>query len=138
MKLDISRVDVWSSPLQDKPGALAGKLNKLAEVGADLDFLLVRRTKRGQGVVYVAPIKGARQIHAAQREDFAKDSAMAVLRIEGLDRPGATAMISQSLAGAGVNISGVSTSSSGRKFISFVAFDGAADATRAQRALHKL
>ena len=135
MKLDISRVIVWSCKLADQPGALARKLNALTAAGANLDFLLVRRTQKGKGVVYVAPITGPRQIRAAHQVGLGKDGAIAVLRVSGSDRPGVGAAITETLAEAGLNIAGMSTTSSGRSFIAYVAFDSATDAARARRLL---
>lgn len=138
MAFKIERIDVWSSNLHDKPGALARKLTGLTEAGVDLDFLLCRRTSAHAGLVFVAPIKGARQIQAAKREKFERDNSVSVLRVEGPDKPGTSAMISQRLAEAGINIAGVSTTGTGRKFVAYLAFDDTDDAARALRLLHKL
>lgn len=135
MKLDISRVIVWSCKLMDKPGTLAKKLNALTNAGANLDFLLVRRTQKGKGVVYVAPVAGPRQTRAAGQAGFAKDGAIAVLRVSGADRPGVGAAITETLGEAGLNIAGMSTTSSGRSFIAYVAFDSATEAAQARRLL---
>ncbi len=44
MELMVEREDVWIASLEDKPGALAAKLAALADAGADLDFVIARRS----------------------------------------------------------------------------------------------
>ena len=138
MKLELSRIDVWSSDLADRPGSLARKLEELAAAGADLEFLLCRRTKAKAGMVYVAPVKGAKQIQAAKKAGFVKDVGMALLRVVGPDKVGMSALISETLADAGINIAGVSTTGVGKRFVSYLAFDCVEEASRAQRVLNKL
>jgi len=138
MDLEIARIDVWSSALRDKPGTLAAKLEEMAQAGANLELLLCRRTRPKAGMVYVAPIKGRKQMEAARAAGFAKDEAMAVLRVEGPNKPGMSALISETLADGGVNIAGVSTTSAGKRFISYLAFDTSSDVARAQRVLQRL
>ena len=41
--MKIERTDVWAAELEDKPGALARKLNALADAGADVEFVIARR-----------------------------------------------------------------------------------------------
>ena len=139
MKLDVSRVEVWSAKLQDKPGMLASKLEALTQAGVNMDFLLCRRTKAHAGTVYVAPIHGPKQCAAAKKADFVRDDEVSVIRVVGPDKPGMSAAISHQLALAGVNIAGVSTTSStGKKFIAYLAFDGTGDAALAKKALSKM
>ncbi len=138
MKLEITPVTVWSSKLQDKPGALATKLEQLTDAGANLDFLLCRRTTAHAGQVYVAPLKGSKQIQAAKRAGFVQDADVCVLRVEGMDKPGVGSLITQSLADAGVNIAGMSTTSAGRHFIAYVAFDCKTESGAARRVLQGL
>ena len=60
MKLKVNRSDVWAATIEDKPGGLANKLEALAKVGANLEFVLARRTPErgpGQGVVFLTPLK---------------------------------------------------------------------------------
>jgi len=78
MKMDISRVNVWASPIKDEPGALAKKFEALAFAGANLEFIIARRTpeKSGKGVVYVTSFKGDRQIRAAINTGFRKSASL--------------------------------------------------------------
>ncbi|PYM13219.1 MAG: amino acid-binding protein, partial [Verrucomicrobia bacterium] len=74
MKLKVTRAVVWAASIEDRPGALADKLGALAKGGAKLDFVLARRAPEspGMGVVFVAPLKGERQMRAAIDAGFVK------------------------------------------------------------------
>ena len=74
MRIDISTVDVWAVSINDKPGALSEKLDTLAQAGADLEFVIARRSheKPGKGVAFVTPVKGPKQIRAARKAGFEK------------------------------------------------------------------
>ena len=63
MALQVSRVDVWVGKIKDKAGGLAAKLAALADAGANLEFVIARRDdkKKGAGVVFLTPVKGAKQ-----------------------------------------------------------------------------
>jgi hypothetical protein len=78
MKIDITQVDVWAATIKDRPGGLAQKLDALAKAGANLEFLISRRTpeKPGEGVVFVTPIKGAKQVTAAKKAGFKKAQSL--------------------------------------------------------------
>jgi len=140
MALDVSRVDVWAGQMADKPGTLARKLAKLAKAGANLEFVLARRRpeRRGRGVVFVAPIQGAKLAAAARKAGFRKSPRLVALRVSGTDKAGTGAAMAGALGDAGINIRGLSASVIGRKFVTYLALDSAADATLAGRALRKL
>ena len=137
MKLDVSRVDVWAASIKDRPGGLAEKLDALARAGVDLEFAIARREpkKPGTGVVFVTPIKGARQITAAKRAGFAKTVSLRGVRIAADDKPGLAAKLTRRLADAGINIRGLSAASIGKRAIFHLAFDSASDANKAMRLL---
>lgn len=140
MKLKIKRIDVWAAGIVDRPGGLAEKLETLAAAKADLEFMIARResTKPGEGVVFLAPIKGAKRAQAAESAGFHKTDSMHSLRIEGNDKAGIIAKISRALAGAGVNVRGFSAAAIGRKFVAYLALDSEADADAAIAVLKKL
>ena len=140
MTLDVAKVNVWAASIKDKPGALAEKLAALAEAGTDLGFVIARRTpeKRGQGVVFVTPLKGARQLRAAREVGFAKTQSLHSVRVEGKDKPGIGACLAEAVAAAGINLRGLSAASIGKRFVCHFAFDSPEDATRAVRILKKV
>lgn len=140
MKMDISRVNVWAATLKDEPGALAKKFEALAFAGANLEFIIARRTpeKSGKGVVYVTPFKGARQIRAAIKAGFRKSGSLQAIRIAATDRPGLASNLAHAIAEAGINIRGFSGANIGRRAIFHIAFDSVEEIRKAMRCLRAM
>jgi hypothetical protein len=140
MKLKVSRTDTWAATIEDRPGGLADKLNALANAGANLKFLIARRApeQRGRGVVFVTPLKGARQIKAAEAAGFQKTESLHSLCVEGADKPGVGAKLTQALADAGINLRGLSAAAIGKRCVTCLALDTAKDAAKAAALLKKL
>lgn len=135
MAMQAERVNVWAGSIEDKPGGLAEVLKALAEAGAELQYVMARRApdKPGTGVVFLSPVKGAKQTRAAKRMGLHKSKSIYAVRAEGPDRAGLGAEITGALAEKGVNIRGVSASTLGRKFVLWMALDSSADAAKAVR-----
>ena len=134
------RVDTWAAAIKDKPGALAAKFKALSAAGVNLEFVIARRSpeKRGAGVVFVTPIKGPKQSGAAGAAGFKKTKSLHTVRIEGLNKRGQGARLTQVLADNGLNLRGLSAAAIGNKFICHIAVDSEADASKAARILSKL
>lgn len=134
------RVDTWAATIEDHPGGLAAKLTPLAKAGVNLEFIIARRApeKRGTGVVFVTPIQGAKQTKAAAAAGFAKTGNLHTVRLEGADKAGLGACLTQGLADAGVNLRGFSAAAMGRKFVCYLALDSGGDAAKVARILRKL
>lgn len=134
------RVDTWAATIEDRPGGLAAKLTPLAKAGVNLEFIIARRApeKAGTGVVFVTPIKGAKQTKVAAAAGFAKTKKLQTVRLEGVDKPGLGACLTQGLGDAGVNLRGLSAAAIGKKFVCYVAVDSAADAAQVARMLRKM
>jgi hypothetical protein len=140
MKLDISRVDVWAASIKDRPGGLAQKLDTLAQAGADIEFLIARRApeKPGSGVVFVTPIKGAKQTAAARKAKFSKTKSLHALRIAASNKSGLGARLTSELGQAGINLRGLSGAAIGKRAVLHLAFDSAADAGKAARLIKRI
>jgi hypothetical protein len=140
MALKAERVDTWAASIEDKPGGLAAKLNILAQAGANLEFVVARRApeKAGTGVVFATPIKGAAQVRAARQAGFEKTESLHAVRIEGPNKAGEGAKITQALAEKGLNLRGLSAAGIGSRFVAHIALDTAADAMKAIRVLRGL
>ena len=119
MDLFVERVDVWAAPIEDQPGALADALGILRDAGADLQFIVARRTPHepGKGVMFVTPLEGDREIAAAAQVGFNVTHTLHSVRVVGRDRPGVAAELTQELADASVNLRGFSAAVIGRQFI---------------------
>lgn len=139
MPYSIKKVEVWAGEVDDRPGGLDNKLQALSAAGANIEFMIARRAadKPGTGVVFVTPIRGAKQKSAAQNIGLSTSTSLQSLRVEGPDRAGLGAKMTRALADAGINLRGVSAAAMGRRAISYFAFDSAADADNAIRVLRK-
>jgi hypothetical protein len=136
MDLLVERVDVWAATIEDRPGTLAGVLSALREAGADLQFLISRRSdKPGTGVVFVTPLQNDREVRAATQVGFNVAHNLHSIRVLGEDRPGVGAELTQKLAQAGINLRGFSASAIGRQFVAYIALDTADDAAKAEAIL---
>ena len=133
MDLLVERVDVWAAPIQDQPGGLSKTLTGLREAGADLNFIIARRDsdKSGEGVLFVTPLQGDKEIQAATNLGFNVTSSVHSLRIEGKNEPGLAAVITDKLAEAGINLRGFSAAVIGARFVVYIGFDSAEDAEKA-------
>ena len=140
MAYTIDRVDVWVAPIEDRPGGLNNIFEALSAAGANLEFIVARRAPEepGMGVVFVAPIRGVTQSHAARSAKLTKANSLFTLRIEGPDKPGLGTTITSALAEANINLRGMTGASLGRRSALYLGFDNSPDATKATRILKKL
>ena len=140
MKLKITRVDMWAASLEDRPASLAEKLEALHSAGADLQFILARRSFEdpGKGVVFLAPLKGIKQTKAAVHAGFFQTEALHSIRIEGADAPGLASKITRCAAKANLNLRGFSASVLGGKFTAYLALYDEKDAQKAARVMKRV
>jgi len=140
MTFKVSRTDTWAASIDDRPGGLGDKLAALAAAGANLEFIIARRApeQRGSGVVFVTPLKGAKQIKAADAAGFQKTGSLHTLRVQGTDKPGMGAKLARALAAAGLNLRGFSAAALGKQYVAHLALDTANAAAKATAVLKKL
>ena len=140
MAYSVKKVEVWAGEIADRPGGLADKIQSLSSAGANLEFLIARRApdKPGTGVVFVTPIKGAKQKNAAQGTGFAVTDSLHSVRVDGPDKAGLGGKMTKAIADAGINLRGLSAAALGRRSVSYLAFDSAADADSAVSILRKV
>ena len=134
------RVDTWAAAIPDRTGALANKLRALAAGGINLELIIARRhgDEKGNGVVFVTPIKGAKQVGAASAAGFTRTSSLHTLRVEGADKVGQASRVATALAEHGLNLRGFSAAAQEKKFVCYVAFDTEADVVKAARFVRDL
>ena len=139
MELTVERVDVWAASIEDQPGGLSKTLAALRDAGADLDFVVARRSpeKPGSGVVFVTPLRGDKEIAAAAELGFNVTNSLHSLRIEGRNAPGVTAHLTDALATADINLRGLSAATIGTQFILYIALDTSEDAEKALKILQQ-
>jgi hypothetical protein len=139
MAYTVTKVDVWAGEIADRPGGLGSTIEALSSAGANLEFLVSRRSpdRPGTGVVFLTPVKGAKQKNAARAAGLNTTDSLHSVRVEGPDRPGLGTKMTQAIADAGINLRGVSAAALGRRAVTYLAFDNAADANNAMRVLKK-
>ena len=139
MAYSIKKVEVWAGEIADRPGGLADKIDALSGAGANLEFVIARRSadRPGSGVVFVTPIKGAKQKGAAKSAGLTTTDSLHSVRVDGPDKAGLGTKMTKALADAGINLRGISAAALGRRAVSYFAFDSVADADNAVRVLKK-
>lgn len=140
MGFNLSKIQVWSAEMPDRPGAVAAKLEMLANAGADLAFIFTR-PKPGDPdttILFLAPISTPEQVKAAQAVGLSPARDMTMLCVEGDNRPGIGYQLMSHLAVAGIILRGLSISAVGNRFAAYLAFDNPDTATQATRLLANL
>jgi hypothetical protein len=137
MSFKVTKLDVWSGEIADRPGGLAEILRQLAATSANLEMVVARRQseKPGSGIVFLAPVKGRKATEAAAVAGLGPATGVAALRVEGTDRPGLGATMTGAIAEAGINLRGLSAAALGGRFAAYLAFDSSEDADKAAKAL---
>ena len=140
MGFKLDRVHLWSGEVADKPGGVAGKLSLLAQAGANLEFILTRRSPDtpGTGVLFVAPLTGPMQLRAAKAAGLAETHDPVLLRVEGDNQAGLAHKVTQQWALAGITLQGLTMCVLGDKFVGYAAFDNVTDSNRAAAILSDL
>jgi hypothetical protein len=133
MNLIVEAEEVWVAGIDDKPGALSSTLSALAAVGADLDFAIARRApdKPGEGVLFVTPLRGDREIEAAGGLGFHATNRMHSVRVQGTNEPGIAGRLTEQIAEAGINLRGFSGAVLGTQFVLHMSFDSVEDTDKA-------
>jgi hypothetical protein len=136
--LKISSVTVYACDMFNQPGRLSRALEALRNVGANLEFVIGRRVTERSSRVFVAPLKGARQIRAAADVEFRPAKGLFVIRVEAPDSPGLGAALTRALADAQINIRGISAAAFKKHSVCYMAFATDAEAKAATRILKAL
>jgi hypothetical protein len=133
MAYTVSKVTMWTGEIEDQVGALAAKLEPLANAGVDLEVVVARRQpdKPGKGVMFAGPLTGAKAEKAAAATGLTKATNLVALRVEGTNKPGECQRLTRLLADAGINLRGLSAVALGSKFVTALAFDNDAAANKA-------
>jgi hypothetical protein len=140
VNLIIERADVWEATVDDQPGGLARVLGSLKEVGADLDFIVARRSSEvpGKALVFIAPLRREEEAVAAAELGFNVTRSIQSLRVQGPNAPGRAAEITERLAGADLNLRGLSAAELGTRFVMYIGLDSEEDAEKAVNVLQTL
>ena len=140
MPLRIHAVQVWSAEIPDQPGAAAAKIERLSRAGADLEFVFTRPRRDDPQVsqMFLAPIVEPEHIQAAKKAGLTQARDIAMLCVEGDNRPGIGYEMMSRLAVAGINLRGLSISSVGDRLAAYLAFDSPDNAALGRQILATL
>ena len=132
MAVSVKKVVLWRRELDNRPGALAGILEPLAQAGADLQIAMGYRFPghEDRAAVELAPVTGKKGTAVAQQAGL-EPSAIPALIVTGDDRPGLGYALSQGMADARINMAFLVAQVMGRKYSAILGFESAADADRA-------
>jgi len=138
MSYTINKVDVWATDIPNRAGTLSRILEGVSNAGAQLEFLIARKMDDSTSRVFAAPIKGPKQQRAASAVGLARATGMHSLRIEGPDRAGLGAKITNAVAEKGINLRGASAAAIGKKAVFYLAVESEQDLKSATQAVRKL
>jgi hypothetical protein len=137
MAITVKKTVLWRKEVDNRSGALAGALEPLAQVGADLQVAMAYRYPGSdKGAVEVYPISGRKPTAAAQAAGLAK-SSIPVLLVEGDNRAGLGYALTKAVADAGINLGFVMAQVLGRRYAAVLGFENDADATKAAALIKK-
>ncbi len=139
MALKVGKAEIWMGTIEDRAGGAAAKIAPMARAGANFEFVFARRMPEepGKGLLLVSPVKGAKVVAAAKAVGIEKGAAVFGLRVEGSNKAGTGAKMTQALASAGITFRGLSATVIGTKFVCYLALDSAEDQAKAAAVLRK-
>jgi hypothetical protein len=138
MALTVKKITLWRGEVANKPGTLGKVLGPLACAGADLQVVMGYHY-HGAGdkaVVEVYPVSGKKATAAAKGAGLGA-SAIPTLLVEGENKTGLGAAISQAIAGAGINIGFLVAQVIGTKFSAVIGFRDEAASRKAAALIKK-
>jgi hypothetical protein len=140
MLLKAEPIELWVTELEDTVGSLAALLEQLAKAGADLQYILARRSKAdpGKGVAFISSVVGEAQEKAAAAAGFRKSKSIHGVRITGANEPGMGFHVTDALAREGINLHGLAAAVANGQCIIHLAVDSEEDAAKVIKVVHTL
>ena len=136
MAVSVRKITLWRVEVDNEPGALAGKLEPLARLGADLQVVMGYNMGPQRAAIELNPVVGKKVADAARNAGFSASPTPAVL-VEGDNKPGLGYQIAKSIGEAGINLSFVVAQIIGRRYSAVLGFESAADASKATGLIKK-
>lgn len=137
MSYRITKEYVWVGAVPDQIGALAEKLKSLSAGGLDLELIVSRRTRPGEGLVFISPLRTMEELEAAEKLGLAVQNSYRILRIKGPNVQGLGARIAGALAAAGLSVREYTAAALGEQSVTNISFDNDEDTDRAKQILEK-
>jgi hypothetical protein len=138
MSVKITRIKLWRSEVENKPGILARTLEPLAASRADLELVMGYRYPGApeKAAIEVYPVTGKKSVAAAQTVGLAA-SSVATLLVTGNNKAGLGHVIARAIADAGVNMDFLVAQVVGRRYAAVIGFYTEADAMTAAKIIKK-
>ncbi len=135
MAYRIRKEHVWVGAVEDRPGALAEKLDALSRGGLNLEMIIARVEWSGRGMMFVSPLRTMEEIEVAELAGLQRADSELTLRIEGPNAKGLGAKITKILSDAKLSVIGYSAVALGPDSVTNVAFERDEDVERAREIL---
>lgn len=135
MAYRITKEHVWMGEIPDEPHGLARMLRALSEGGLNLELILSRREANGTALLFVAPLRTTREIETAESIGLAHAGSLRALRVFGPNAVGLGAMISTTVADAGINMRGYSAHALADQQVTMISFDSDEECEAARLAI---
>jgi hypothetical protein len=137
MAVTIKKITLWRGRIDNRPGALAGVLEPLANAKADLQVLMgYREPGQPQAVVELYPVAGAKSTAKARSAGLGP-AVQPSLLVSGDNRAGVGHAMARAIGEAGININFLVAQAAGRKYTMVFGFDSEADAESAAKLIKK-
>lgn len=139
MAVRVTKAVLWRGDVQNRPGALADRLDSIARAGASLRVVMGYRRpgEHDRAVVEVYPIGTKKAAEAAGAVGLAPAPLPALL-VEGDDFPGLGARIARCLSTDGLNMAFLVTQVIGKRYSSVFGFESDEDTRRAAALIRKV
>jgi hypothetical protein len=138
MPVTIKSIALWRREIENKPAALAGVLEPLANARADLQVVMGYRYPGNatMAALELYPVTGKKNMEAAKAAGMTQAGFPALL-VEGDNKPGLGYAISRAVAEAGVNMDFLVAQVIGRRYAAVIGFENETDARTASTAIKR-
>lgn len=139
MAVNIKKIVLWRSEVENKPGVLAKILEPLANAGVDLQVVMGYRYPGNElkAAVEVYPVSGKKPLAAAQGSGLSA-SSIPTLLVEGDNKPGLGHAIAQAISDAGINLAFLVAQVIGRRYSVILGFESEEDTRKAAALIKKV
>ena len=139
MAVRITRIGLWRTEVQQRPGALADALEPLAQSNADLKVVRVRATPgvAARNTIEVYGGDGKRAAIVARAAGFSKGPATTLL-LQGDNRPGLAYAVANAIAWAGIGVRDLEAEVVGSRYSAILTFGSEEDAQKAVAVIRKV
>jgi hypothetical protein len=132
MPVTVKSIVLWRKEIENKPAALAGVLEPLANARADLQVVMGYRYPGNQAMAAVElyPVTGKKSAGAAKAAGLAA-AAIPTLLVQGDNKPGLGSAIARAISDAGINMDFLVAQVIGRRYSAVIGFENQADSRKA-------